>query len=197
MKNKIIDQLIDIGAVKFGEFILKSGMKSPIYIDLRMIISFPDLLGNIALVLIEAVKNLNYEKIAGIPYTGIPIATAVSLAKNIPMIYNRKEKKSYGTAKQIEGIWESGDRVLVIDDLITNGESKMETFALFQEAGLVVHDAVVLIDREQGGRQRLRQNGYELHSLISVFEIIDRLRSLKHIDEKRYNELYEFINQNQ
>ena len=195
MKNKIIDQLIAVGAVKFGEFTLKSGITSPIYIDLRIVISFPDLLRNIARLLVESTHGLDYQKIAGVPYTGIPIATAVSLLSNMPMIYNRKEKKSYGTGKQIEGLWEPGDRVLVIDDLITNGESKLEVFDLFQQAGLVVHDAVVLINREQGGPQRLKQEGYELHSLISVFEIFDRLRSLKQIDEKRYNELNEFIKQ--
>lgn len=193
MKNQIIDRLIDIGAVKFGEFTLKSGIISPIYIDLRIIVSVPDLLKNIASVLIEMTKSLNFQKIAGIPYTGIPIATAVSLAEGIPMIYNRKEKKAYGTAKQIEGLWKPGERVLIIDDLITNGDSKLETFSLFKKAGLIVHDAVVLIDREQGGSQRLRQEGFQLHSLISVFEILDRLRSLKQIDEKRYNEFYEFL----
>jgi uridine monophosphate synthetase len=195
MKNKIIDQLISVGAVKFGEFTLKSGIISPIYIDLRIIVSFPDLLRNIAGVLVESTKELDYQIIAGVPYTGIPIATAVSLLNNMPMIYNRKEKKTYGTGKQIEGLWKRGDKILVIDDLITNGESKLEVFDLFQQSGLVVHDAVVLIDREQGGQQRLEQEGYELHSLISVFEIIDRLRSLNQIDEKRYNELNEFINQ--
>lgn len=195
MKNKIIDQLITVGAVKFGEFTLKSGMISPIYIDLRIIVSFPGLLRNIAGVLVESTKELDYQIIAGVPYTGIPIATAVSLLNNMPMIYNRKEKKTYGTGKQIEGLWKPGDKILVIDDLITNGESKLEVFDLFQQSGLIVHDAVVLIDREQGGQQRLEQEGYELHSLISVFEIIDRLRSLNQIDEKRYNELNEFINQ--
>ena len=189
MKNKIIDQLILIGAVKFGEFTLKSGIVSPIYIDLRIIISFPDLLKNIASILVESTKELDYGIIAGVPYTGIPIATAVSLLTNMPMIYNRKEKKAYGTGKQIEGLWKPGDRILVIDDLVTNGESKLEVFDLFQQSGLIVHDAVVLIDREQGGRQRLLKEGFELHSLISVFEIIDRLWSLKQINEKRYNEL--------
>ncbi|MCP4753476.1 MAG: orotate phosphoribosyltransferase [Proteobacteria bacterium] len=193
MKIRIIDSLISIGAVKLGEFTLKSGILSPIYLDLRIIVSYPKLLQDIASVMSDLASGLEYSKIAGIPYTALPIATAFSLAQGVPMIYNRKEKKTYGTAQQIEGIWQEGERVLIIDDLITNGDSKLETFAVFQQAGLVVTDTIVLIDREQGGKERLQEAGYNLHSLISIFEILERMRGLKQIDETQYNEINQFL----
>ncbi len=193
MKQKIIDELIEIGAIKFGEFKLKSGIISPIYIDLRIIVSYPQLLKNIAQALIGLAESIAYDRIAGIPYTALPMATAYSLESGKPMIYARKEKKEYGTAQQIEGIWKKGDTVLIIDDLITNGASKSETFEIFENAGLVVKDIVVLIDREQGGKESIQKTGHQLFSLISIFEVLDRIKSLNKIDNQRYNEIFAFL----
>jgi len=193
MKEQIIDSLISIGAVKFGEFKLKSGIISPIYLDLRIIISFPDILKNIATELLRLSQELHFDKIAGIPYTALPIATAFSLASGHPMIYSRKERKEYGTGQMIEGVWNTGDQVLIIDDLITNGGSKLETFEVFLEAGLKVKDVIVLIDREQGGKENLEQKGYQLHAAISIFDILKRMKHLKQIDEMQYNEIYDFL----
>jgi orotate phosphoribosyltransferase len=193
MKEKIIDSLISIGAVKFGEFKLKSGIMSPIYLDLRIIISYPDILKNIATELITLSQKLQFDKIAGIPYTAMPIATAFSLASGHPMIYSRKERKEYGTGQMIEGVWNTGDQVLIIDDLITNGGSKLETFEVFLKAGLKVKDVIVLIDREQGGKEKLEQEGYHLHSAISIFDILGRMKHLKQIDEMQYNKIYDFL----
>ncbi len=180
-KIDIIDELIAVGAVKFGEFTLKSGIKSPIYLDLRLIISFPGLLHKIATVLVELSRDLFFQRIAGIPYTALPIATAFSLLSGKPMIYSRKEIKEYGTAKQVEGIWEQGDQVLVVDDLITDGGSKLEIFSIFEKQGLKISGVVVLIDREQGGKERLQKEGYQLFSIISIFEILYRMNETNQI----------------
>ncbi len=193
MKEKLIDSLISIGAVKFGEFKLKSGIISPIYLDLRIIISYPDILKQIAAELAELSKGLDFDLIAGIPYTALPIATAFSLAADQPMVYCRKERKSYGTGQMIEGVWKKGDRVLIIDDLITNGDSKFETFRVFLESELIVKDVIVLIDRVQGGKEKLQAKGYNLHSAISIYEILERMKSLKHIGDIQYNKIYEFL----
>lgn len=193
MKNKIIDALIEIGAVKFGSFILKSGIESPIYIDLRIIVSYPQLLSDIADAFAEMMKDLSFDKIAGIPYTALPIATAISVRANTPMIYARKEKKKYGTGQQIEGIWKKGDKVLLIDDLITTGLSKEETFTVFNEAGLEVTDIAVLIDREQGGKELLKKTGHNLHSMISVFDILERLKEQNKIEEEMYDKVKTFL----
>ena len=194
IKTTIIDALVDIGAVKLGQFTLKSGIQSPIYLDLRLIISFPELLANIAEALMDLAKDLEYDRIAGIPYTALPIATAFSLLSQKPMVYCRKEVKTYGTANQIEGVWKAGEQVLVIDDLITNGESKFETFSQFEEAGLKIKDTVVLIDRKQGGMERLKKEGYRLFSIISIFEILERMKEINRISEIDYNRVQDFLN---
>jgi uridine monophosphate synthetase len=196
MKQEIIDELIEIEAIKFGEFKLKSGIISPIYVDLRIIVSYPQLLTNIAQALIGLAGSIDYDSVAGIPYTALPIATAYSLQSGKPMIYARKEKKEYGTAQQIEGIWKKGDTVLIIDDLITDGASKSETFKVFESAGLIVKDIVILIDREQGGKENIQKTGHQVHSLISIFEVLDRIKSLNKIDNQRYNEILAFLKKN-
>ncbi len=193
MKEQLIDSLTAIGAVKFGEFKLKSGIISPVYLDLRIIISYPEILNRIATELLALTQKLHFDRIAGIPYTALPIATAFSLVSGHPMIYSRKERKAYGTGQMIEGVWNTGDQVLIIDDLITNGDSKLEIFELFLAAGLKVKDVIVLIDREQGGREKLQKEGYDLHSAISIFEILKRMKHLKQIGEMQYNKIYEFL----
>lgn len=195
-KTEIIDDLVEIGAIKFGDFTLKSGIQSPIYIDLRLIISFPSLLEKIANELNDISQSIPFDRVAGIPYTALPIATAFSLLSGKPMIYARKEVKDYGTAKRIEGVWEKGETVLIIDDLITNGESKFETFAQFEAQDLKVKNVVVLIDREQGGKERLENAGYQLFSIISIFEILDRMKETSRISGSEYENISQFIKQN-
>ena len=123
MKKEIALALHEIGAIKFGEFTLKSGIKSPIYIDLRLLISYPKVLKMISKAMIELAEGLEFDVIAGIPYTALPIATAISIEKDWPMVYARKEVKDYGIKKKIEGVFKEGDTALIIDDLITTGGS--------------------------------------------------------------------------
>src|SRR5574339_647255 len=124
--SSIADELLSAGCIKFGEFTLKSGLISPIYIDLRQIISYPKLLAEVAQAYLPIISNLRFSRIAGLPYAAIPIATAISLAGNYPMIYPRKEAKMYGTRAEIEGEYHAGETIVVIDDLATTGGSKFE-----------------------------------------------------------------------
>lgn len=193
MKEGLINDLHKIGAVKFGEFTLKSGMISPIYIDLRILVSFPEVLEKVASLISEVLDDLEFDLIAGIPYTALPIASIVSVKRKIPMIYSRKEVKEYGTKKKIEGIYKKGDKCVVIDDLITTGDSKFETAEPFESEGIIVNDFVVLIDREQGGRETLKNRGYNLHSIISIFELLDVLASSNKITEEDYKKSKSFL----
>jgi len=197
MKKDIAIALHEIGAVKFGEFKLKSGIMSPIYIDLRLLISYPKVLKLISSEMIGIAKKLKFDVIAGIPYTALPIATAISLETDWPMVYARKEVKDYGTKKKLEGVYAEGDTALIIDDLITTGDSKFETIEPFQAAGLKIKDFVVLVDREQGGKRILEEKGYNLHSVIGINELLDILKGEGRLDDVNYKKAKDFIAQTQ
>ena len=149
----LADGLFEAGCIKFGEFTLKSGLKSPIYIDLRQIITYPKLLEQIGAAYLPLLKDLKFDRIAGLPYAAIPIATAISLQGNYPMIYPRKESKTYGTKAEIEGEYYAGETIVIIDDLATTGGSKFEAIEKLTSAGLIVKDVVVLIDRQSGAKK--------------------------------------------
>src|SRR5436853_397774 len=106
----LIFSLYQIGAIKFGDFTLKSGQKSKIYIDLRLIISYPDILRAVAEVIWQQVNGYPFELVCGVPYTALPIATCLSLQQNLPMVMRRKEKKEYGTAQHVEGNFKTGQK---------------------------------------------------------------------------------------
>ena len=193
MKKEIALALQEIGAIKFGKFTLKSGIESPIYIDLRLIISYPAVLKLISDSMVELAKDLKFDVIAGIPYTALPIATAISLDQDWPMVYARKEVKDYGTKKKLEGVFEEGQTALIIDDLITTGGSKFETAKPFEASGLKITDFIVLVDREQGGGAQLEAKGYKLHSVIGINELLDILKEEGKIDDGDYDKAKKFI----
>lgn len=174
--------LADIGAVRFGRFTLKSGQISPIYIDLRLLASFPRVLDLAARAYARLLAPLSYDRIAAIPYAALPIGTAVALLIDRPLIYPRKEVKGYGTGRAIEGLFVAGESAVVLDDLITTGASKLEAIEPLQAAGLSVRDIVVLIDRQGGGPQDLAAAGYRLHAVLTLTGLLEVLVRRGRID---------------
>ena len=174
MKHKTLaDGLLDAGCVKFGEFTLKSGATSPIYIDLRRLVAFPALLKEAAAAYAEIMQTLEFDQLAALPYAAMPIGTAISLHGGWGMIYPRKEVKGYGTKVEVEGVFDVGQTVVVIDDLISSGGSKLEGIQKLNEAGLEVRDIVVLIDRQSAGVDFMGEQGYKLHSVFSLPDLLD------------------------
>jgi uridine monophosphate synthetase len=167
--------LYNIGAVSLGEFKLHSGGISPIYIDLRLLASFPSALRQAAAAYRLVLEKLRFDLIATAPLAGLPIGTAISLDLNIPLIYPRQTPKAYGSGKLVEGWWEEGQTAIVIDDVTTSGDSILRTILAVEQVGLRVTDAVLLIDREQGGAQNIRAAGYNFHAVTSLTEILAHL----------------------
>lgn len=195
--NTLYEKFFNAGCIKFGEFKLKSGIMSPVYCDFRGLVSHPALLKEVGEALAEKAKQIGCDRIAGIPYAGLPLGVAASIAGDIPMLYPRKEAKSYGTKKLIEGAFSEGDKVLVIDDIITDGASKIEAISPLKEAGLVVTDVLIILDREQGGDKILAEAGYKLHSLGKLSEVLDTLVEVGKVDDFMQSKVSEFITANQ
>ncbi|MCJ7585284.1 MAG: orotate phosphoribosyltransferase [Anaerolineales bacterium] len=195
--NSLADGLLSAACIKFGEFNLKSGLKSPIYIDLRQIITHPKLLAQIAAAYLPILHHLAFDRIAGLPYAAIPIATAISLAGNYPMIYPRKEVKDYGTKAEIEGAYEAGETVVVIDDLATTGGSKFEAIEKLTAVGLIVKDVVVLIDRQSGAKQALEGAGFRLHSVLTITQLLDHWEKTGKVGRDKILATRQFLASNQ
>ncbi|MCL5439229.1 MAG: orotate phosphoribosyltransferase [Patescibacteria group bacterium] len=192
-KKNLVLNLFKCGCIKFGDFTLKSGMKSPIYIDLRVLVSHPDVLKQAARAYISILKTLKFKRIAGIPYAALPIASAISLLSSRPMIYTRKEVKDYGTKKAIEGMFKKGEKIVVIDDMVTTGASKFEAINPLEMAGLKIEDVVVLIDREQGARKQLEKKGYRLHAVLGLTGTLDIFFKERKITKKKMEETLKFL----
>ena len=185
--------LHDLGAIQFGSFTLASGATSPVYVDLRLLVSQPSLLAEAARMYAKILSMLDFDRICGVPYAALPIGTAVALAANAPLIYTRKEIKQHGLGKAIEGTWSPGERVVMIEDLVTRGGSVLRSVEQLRSLGLVVEEAIVLLDREQGGAENLAAAGVRLHSVAKFSEALGALRDAGKIDESQYEEVSTYL----
>jgi len=182
-----------IGVVRFGDFALKDGRRSPFYLDMRILVSHPAALARVARALLQRAEGLRYDRIAGLPYAGLPLAVAMALIGERPMIYTRKEAKDYGTKRLIEGEFTPGERALIVDDVITSGGAKLEAVGPFRDAGLVVEDVLVIVDRSVGAAAALAEVGLRLHSVLSMHALLDDLRALGAVPAADIDRALEFL----
>jgi uridine monophosphate synthetase len=194
-KKELAIDLHNIGALKFGEFTFKSGIVSPIYIDLRLFISYPKILKKVTKLYAEQLQPLQYDRLAGVAYAALPIAGAISLEIEKPWIFMRKEalKKGYGLEKSLEGEYQKGETVVMIEDLVTKATSLLEAIPAIEQHGLVIKDAVVLLDYGKGGRQALEAKGYNLHAFMTVRELVDIMHAAGKIDTAKHQQSLEFL----
>ena len=197
LMKKIAFDLILNDTLKFGEFILFSGKKSPYYVDLRQAISDPSTMELIADSLARIINNEigrdSVDKILGVPTAGVPFTTIVSQKLAIPMLYYRKQKKEHGARKKIEGKMEKNDRVLIIDDLITTGKSVIQAADAVREQGGRVTELVVLLDREQGGQESILNNDIKPHVLFNVSDAFQWLNEVNMLNDSDYKVIMDYI----
>jgi len=174
-KEKLILKLYELGLIKIGHFKLSSGLESNYYIDLRGLVSYPDLLKSIATMIYDlAREHYSFDVVAGIATGGIPLTSFISCIYSIPMAYVRREKKTYGTQKLIEGDV-SSKKVLLVDDVATTGGSLEDAIRIIRDNGGELSIAIVVVDREQGASRKLRNLNVQLLSLIKAKEIFSTL----------------------
>ncbi|MEB3201418.1 MAG: bifunctional orotidine-5'-phosphate decarboxylase/orotate phosphoribosyltransferase [Synechococcus sp.] len=174
LETLIVD-LFDIGCLLFGEYVQASGAVFNYYVDLRQIISDPNLFHRVLHAYASQLQGLDFDRIAGIPYGSLPTATGLSLQLHKPLIYPRKEVKAHGARRLIEGDFDAGDRVVVVDDILITGGSVLEGIAKLESSGLKVDDVVVFIDHggdhDRRARERLATAGYRCHSVLNIKQI--------------------------
>ncbi|MFN8533760.1 MAG: phosphoribosyltransferase family protein [Dehalococcoidia bacterium] len=187
--------LFDLGGIQFGSFTLPRGtIESPVYVDPRVLISEPEVLRRTAAVIAHETASGSLRRrprvspftlVAGVPFGGLHLATAYSLMSGTPMIYPRPPRTG-GMGDIIEGRYQEGQTVLIIDDLITHGSSILQTKSLLEEAGLRVRDAVILVDREAGGSERLRRHGVNLVAILKLKTVLNHLRALELVSSEDF-----------
>lgn len=184
----------ELGIIKFGNFTLKSGIESPFYVDLRPLSSSPQLLKTLANNLLELAEDAPYDLICGVPYAALPMGTTMSLASGTPLIIKRKENKGYGTKRMVEGVYEDGQNCLLVEDVITSGQSLLETIDEIEREGLKVTDCVVVLDREQGGIEKLKKKGYTVKTLFTINEVIEILHRYHRLSDGELSRVKNFLN---
>ena len=189
----LAERLHEAGCIRFGEFTLKDGSIAPIYVDLRVLVGEPATLRLLASAIAERLSEFEFDLITGIPYAALPIGVAVSLEADLPLVYARREAHSTGTRKQVEGKFQKGQTVLVIDDVITTGDSKLEAWEPLKAAGLEVRDVLVVIDRQQGGAERLAKEGLRLHSIATISELLEHLGASGKVGREQVDEALDFV----
>ena len=198
-RAKLADMLFEIGAVKFGAFRIKlhetqpDAPLSPIYLNFRLLRSYPEALGFTAELLLKLAAPLKFDVLADIPTGVTPIVAVMTYLGKFPMISPRQSTKGYGLGVAIDGEYKEGQRVLLVDDVISAGDSKFDAIEKLQKAGLVVEDLLVVVDRQQGGAAGLHAKGFRPYSVATIGQLLDRYLATGAIDEDRYRQVVAYL----
>lgn len=195
-KKKFFLECYRLGIIKFGRFTLKSGIESPFYVDLRPLASDPKILKHLANYMLDMLPLDDFDIICGVPYAALPMATAMSLESYLPLIIKRKEAKEYGTKKLIEGLYKKGQNCLLVEDVITSGKSLLETIPEIENEGITVSDVVVVLDRQQGGKELLESKGYRVHTLFTISEVCQMLKEEGYLCDDEVTTINDFLQGN-
>ena len=195
LKTEIALELVDVGALKFGTFTYKSGIIAPMYMDLRLFVSYPKLLKKVVKAYASMIEKIEYDRLVGVAYAAMPIAGAISLELEKPWCFVRKEglAKGYGLKKGIEGEYHEGDKALIVEDLVTRGTSIMEVVPVLRKSGFVVSNAVFLLDYQKGGTDKLKETGVVPHAFMTIRELIEIMFAESKIDEAQHAKCVEFL----
>lgn len=194
--KRLMIQLYEAGVVKFGEFTLKTGKRSSVYMDLRILVSHPTVLERVVNALYELIARDNLWpanpanfRLGAIPEAAVPIGVALAVTSGFPLVYPRSSAKEHGIKTPMMGEYAEGDTVLLVDDVITTGASKLEAIEVYCNVGMTVSGVLVVIDREQGGVQELAQAGYKVHSVLSLREMLEFYLKANLIDAETYERI--------
>ncbi len=192
--KELILRLHEIGCFQFGEFVLTSGQKSPYYIDLRKIVSYPAVFRSVIEQYMLGLKEVDdFDVVVGIETGSIPIAAAISYELRVPMIYVRKKKKEVGRGRLIEGDLVEGSKAVIIEDVVTTGGSIARAVEAVRDAGGKVEFALALVDRLQGGRERLRGIGVDLVAILNIVDVFEVLLEENRISPSTYKKVMDYV----
>ncbi len=196
--DKVANALYQSGCIKFGSFKIKSGATSPYYIDLARLLSLPQSLCSVAESAADKIRSImmqeRVDKLASIELKGALIVPSIACKLNLPCVIVRKEEKAYGVTGRIAGAEvNKGDSILFFDDVVSEGLSKVEGVKPLQELGAVVKHLLVVVNREQGGKENLERLGFKVHALATISEIVNSLYQQKHLSQEQTDEILDYI----
>ncbi|CCC81452.1 orotate phosphoribosyltransferase [Thermoproteus tenax] len=187
----MLDEFVRREVIKFGDFQLSSGERSPYYVDMRLVLSYPDLLRWVIAKYTNILRDINFDLLVGVATGGIPYASILGFSMYKPIAYVRERAKWYGTKRDIEGaVWE-GARAVLIDDVITTGQSVIQAINKLKEVGARVESVVVFLDREQCGAKRVeKETGVPVRPVYKILDILQEIKDL--IGEDKYKQIYNY-----
>jgi uridine monophosphate synthetase len=198
-KEAVAAGLFSAGVIRFGAFRLKlhesvpDAPLSPFYIDLRLVRSYPELRDRVTDLFIGLMRGLTFDLIADVPTAGTPFAAIIAHKTRMPMITPRLGNKQHGSRARVDGAYKAGQTAIVLDDLVTHSESKLEAVRILVEQGLIVRDVVVLVDREQGGVQQLEAAGLHCHAAFRLSELLNTYREQKLISPEQFADIKRYL----